>query len=560
MDTGLIIKIVGQVIGGLGIFLLGMKNMSEGMQAVAGDRLRKMITAVTDNRFLACVIGTLITGIVQSSSVTTVMVVGFVNSGFMTLMQSLGVILGANIGTTVTAWIIALKIGKFGLPILGVAAFFFLFSKKDKARYTALTLLGVGMVFFGLSTMGAAFKIPEVEQSLSATFSVLDATTFIGVMKCAFYGCLATMIVQSSSATIGITIVLAQGGIIGFDTAAALVLGLNIGTTVTAFLASIGTTTNAKRAAYAHIIFNVIGTLWFLPFFFRYVDGIDWLYEHVRDFMTKNPKMDDNVTAKIALIHTGFNVINTLIFLPIMGGLARLVEKIVPEKRVDKSKHLSYFDVRMLDTPALGIVQSQDQIKFMADSVQSMLDQLETRITTGVQAESTEKKIFRREEVLDNVQKEIFLFLSQMVGGQVPYEISAKAHEQMRMADEYESLSDYVVNVLKATKKLEENGLELTAEEKGKLMGLHERVADYVNEVNHYIKNESYVITSAWVYKEGLAISNCMKQLRREHITRLQEEKVSPLFSLVYTDMLNNYRRMKDHAVNIAEIAISERK
>jgi phosphate:Na+ symporter len=287
MEWHAVQDILFKVVGGLGIFLLGMKYMSEGMQAVAGSRLRKMISAVTDNRFAACLIGTLITGIVQSSSVTTVMVVGFVNSGFMTLMQAIGVILGANIGTTVTAWIIALKIGKFGLPVLGVAAFFFLFSKNERMRYTAMTLMGVGMVFFGLQTMGGAFKTPEVKEYLRQAFMVMDGTTYLGVMKCAFFGCLATMIVQSSSATIGITIVLAQGGIIGFDTAAALVLGLNIGTTVTAFLASIGTSTNAKRAAYAHIIFNVIGTLWLIPFFFAYVKGIDAIFVHLQDFLAK---------------------------------------------------------------------------------------------------------------------------------------------------------------------------------------------------------------------------------------------------------------------------------
>ena len=206
----MILDILFKVVGGLGIFLLGMKYMSEGMQAVAGSRLRKMISAVTDNRVMACFIGTLITGIVQSSSVTTVMVVGFVNSGFMTLMQAIGVILGANIGTTVTAWIIALNISKFGLPLLGVAAFFFLFSKRERVRYTAMALLGVGMVFFGLTTMGAAFKTPEVKEYLTQAFTVMDGTTYPGVLKCAFFGMLATMIVQSSSATIGITIVLAQ--------------------------------------------------------------------------------------------------------------------------------------------------------------------------------------------------------------------------------------------------------------------------------------------------------------------------------------------------------------
>ncbi len=436
MSTDLLLPILFKVIGGLGIFLLGMKHMSEGMQAVAGNRLRKMISAVTDNRIMACAMGTLITGIVQSSSVTTVMVVGFVNSGFMTLMQSIGVILGANIGTTITAWIIALKISKFGLPMLGVAAFFFLFSKRERVRYIAMALLGLGMVFFGLTTMGEAFETPEVKEYLTQAFTVMNGTTYLGVLKCAFFGCLATMIVQSSSATIGITITLVQTGIIGFDTAAALVLGLNIGTTVTAFLASIGTSTNAKRAAYAHVIFNVVGTLWLIPFFFIYLDGINWVFGHIQDFMVQNPKMKDLSTAKIALVHTGFNVINALIFLPLMHPLARLVEKIVPEKKIEEINRLTYFDIRMLDTPTLGIVQSKKQILFMAESVEKMGSWLGEVLASDEQLDGLENKIFHYENILDNVQKEIVVFLSNMITGQVPHDVMEEARRQMRMADE----------------------------------------------------------------------------------------------------------------------------
>ncbi len=558
MDWHSIQDILFKVVGGLGIFLMGMKYMSEGMQAVAGSKLRKMISAVTDNRIMACFMGTLITGIVQSSSVTTVMVVGFVNSGFMTLMQAIGVILGANIGTTVTAWIIALQIGKFGLPILGVAAFFFLFAKKERVRYTAMAALGVGMVFFGLTTMGDAFKSEEVNEYLRQAFAVMDASTFLGVLKCAFFGCLATMIVQSSSATIGVTIVLAQGGIIGFETAAALVLGLNIGTTVTAFLASIGTSTNAKRAAYAHIIFNVIGTLWLIPFFFKYIEGVDWIFSHIQEFMAKNPKMNDLTTAKIALVHTGFNLINTIIFLPLMKPLARLVERLVPEKKMDEINRLTYFDIRMLDTPALGIVQSKKQIRFMAESVEKMAGWLGEVLASKEQLDELESKIFHYENVLDNVQKEIMVFLGKMMTGQIPHEVMEEARHEMRIADEYESLSDYIVNVLKGHVKLRTNQLDITEEGHSDLLKLHNKVCEYIRMINDAEQNENTdILGRAQTGSE--AITCQMKEYRNSHLIRLSKSTTSPLHSLVFTDMLNNYRRMKDHALNIAEVVSGDK-
>ena len=558
MDWHSIQDILFKVVGGLGIFLLGMKNMSEGMQAVAGSRLRKMISAVTDNRLMACFMGTLITGIVQSSSVTTVMVVGFVNSGFMTLMQAIGVILGANIGTTVTAWIIALKIGKYGLPLLGIAAAFFLFSKKERVRYTAMTLLGVGMVFFGLETMGGAFKTPEVNEYLKSVFSIMDATTFSGVLKCAFFGCLATMIVQSSSATIGVTIVLAQGGIIGFNTAAALVLGLNIGTTITAFLASIGTSSNAKRAAYAHIIFNVIGTLWLIPFFFAYVQGIDWIFAKIQDFITSNSELKDDTTAKIALVHTGFNLINTIIFLPLMSPLAKLVEKLAPEKKKKPINHLTYFDIRMLDTPALGIVQSKKQVLFMAESVEKMETWLAEIMASSEPLDELEKKIFHYESILDNVQKEIMVFLGEMITGQVPHDVMQEARREMRMADEYESLSDYITNVLKGLIKLRTNQLDIPEEGRRELQKLHARVSEYIKMVNEAERNDDTDILGR-AHSDSEQITHQMKESRSHHLQRLAESKTSPLNSLVFTDMLNNYRRMKDHAFNIAEVIAGEK-
>ena len=253
-DTMLLAKMAFDVVAGLGVFLLGMKYMSEGLQTIAGRRLRTMIGAATSNRFMGMAVGTGVTCLVQSSSVTTVMVVGFVNAGFMTLTQAIGVIMGANIGTTITGWIIALKIGKYGLPIMGVAALVFAFAKKDRLKFLAMAVMGVGMVFFGLELMKNGFKPIRGMEEFESWFSVFQANSYFGVLKCAAVGCILTMVVQSSSATLGITIGLASTGVIPFHTAAALVLGENIGTTITAYLASIGTTTNAKRAAYAHVV------------------------------------------------------------------------------------------------------------------------------------------------------------------------------------------------------------------------------------------------------------------------------------------------------------------
>ncbi len=565
MDVSLFFEIVGKVVGGLGVFLLGMKHMSEGLQAVAGDRLRKIIGAVTNNRIMAVIVGVIVTCLVQSSSVTTVMVVGFVNSGIMTLMQAIGVIFGANIGTTITGWILVLKIGKYGLPILGIAAFFFLFSKKDRLRYIGMTIMGIGMVFFGLELMKEGFSPLRGLDEFTAWFHAFQATSYLGIIKCAAVGMVLTMIVQSSSATLGITIGLASTGVIEFQTAAALVMGENIGTTITAWLASLGTTTTAKRAAYAHVLFNLIGTAWFIalfPFAIKALSaligtrtGYNPLEIGIDDVGMDEAKFGMIVTAGIALTHTTFNVTNVVVFLPFAGLLGKLVTRMVPEKDTREISRLTYLDVRMLDTPSLGIVQSQGQLNFMAESVDTMIEQLGTLLASGKSNEKLEQKIFHREEILDNVQKEIFLFLSQMVSGQVPLDITTQAHMQMRIADEYESLSDYIADVLKGVKKVEYK-VEGTALET--LLTLHNRVADYIGKVNEHMKTENPDLMT-WAVTEGTAIGELMKEIRREHLVQLQKEEGSPFFSLAYTDMLNFYRRMKDHALNIAEVIAGEK-
>ena len=382
MTSNLWLNVLLQAIGGLGIFLLGMKYMSEGVQFVAGPRLRQMINLATHNRFMAVGMGTLVTCMVQSSSITTVMVVGFANIGLMNFIQAFGVIMGANIGTTITGWILVLDIGKWGLPIIGVAAFVHLLSRRDRPRYIALAILGLGMVFFGLELMKNGFKPLAVEPGFEDWFTRFSPDTYFGVLKCTMVGAVLTAILQSSSATLGITFGLAMAGVIDFPTASALVLGENIGTTITAFLASLGASTNARRASYAHILFNLFGVAWITAIFPYYIDMVAGFVEMSQGGNPDAVDMVDGVatfpfiTAGIAAAHSGFNIVNVLIFLPLMRPMNMLLIRIVPERAGEEPPHLTYFETGLVETPSLGVQQSKRDVLFMAESSTKMLDNL----------------------------------------------------------------------------------------------------------------------------------------------------------------------------------------
>ncbi len=560
MELSLFFNIIFQALGGLGIFLVGMRFMSDGLQAIAGERLRRMIRAMTRNRMLGVLTGLVVTCVVQSSTVTTVMTVGLVNSGLMSFIQSIGIIFGANIGTTITGWILVLEIGKYGLPILGIAAFFFLFAKSDRIRYIGMAVMGVGMLFFGLELMKNGFSPLRGHEGFKNWFHVFEATSYAGIIKCVIVGALLTMLVQSSSATLGITMGLAASGVIQFHTAAALVLGENIGTTITSFLASLGTTTAAKRAAWAHIIFNTLGTLWFVVFFpvvvplILRLTGYDPDYAVIRDGVETYPDM----LRSIALVHTSFNVINTIVFLPFVGLLALLIQKLIPEKRGKEISKLAYLDVRMAHSPSLGIVQSRGHIHRMADAVEKIFSYLDTILASPNAPSDLEQKVFRREAILDEMQKELSLFIGKLLAGEVPHRVSEEARAQIRMADEYETLSDYQTSVLKGWIKLRENDLEVSPEGLQDLQSLHQSVSKYVHKINQHMKNGSKINISE-ARREGDQITHRMKDIRKRHLQRLSEEKVTPFKSLIYLDLLNQYRRMKDHAVNVAEVIAGEK-
>jgi len=506
-------------------------------------------------------VGTGVTCLVQSSSITTVIVVGLVNSGIMALHQAIGVVMGANIGTTITGWILVLKIGKYGLPIIGVSVFIYLFSKKDRWRFLALTAMGLGMVFFGLEMMKNGFAPIKGDARFTEAFLWFNASTYIGVLKCAALGCILTFLVQSSSATLGITIGLAVTGAIPFETAAALVLGENIGTTITAWLASLGTTTNAKRAAYAHVLFNVFGVFWVTLIFHWYIQWVGAFIEWVHGTNPIGIVFDDFpskgqfaliVTVGIALTHTGFNVTNTLIFLPFVRHFARLLEKFIPDKAIKETPHLTSLNMRLIESPVIGIENSRAEIIKMGRGVHKMLEWTKEIIHQDQADEALIEKVFHREKIMDNVQAEVIEYLTNLLTGQVPYNITVEGRQQLRISDEYESISDYISNVLKANLLVKQNNMTWSDTQLVELDRIHDEVVRYVQMVSAGFEASQEDILSR-AETQGNTITKHVKEIRDAHLESLSVKKVDPVHSMSYMRMINAYRKIKDHALNIAE-------
>ena len=560
LDLKTLTQLLFPLIGGLGIFLLGMKSMSDGMQAVAGAKLRTLISWVTSNRIMATVVGTFVTTVVQSSSITTVMVVGFVNSGVMNLSQALGIIMGANIGTTITGWILVLKVGKYGLPILGIAAFAYLFSRSDRWRHWAMAIMGVGMVFFGLELMKDGCSVIKDMEGFNSWFQSFNADTYFGILGCALVGCVLTTIVQSSSATLGITISLATTGVITYETAAALVLGENIGTTITAYLASLGATTNARRAAYFHIIFNLIGVLWITAIFHGYINLVQWIIGDDVTAMVINEDGQEelNVTRTIAATHTIFNVANTLMFLPFLPLFVTMLKRLVPDKPYKEKPRLSDLDIRLLETPPMAIQQSRMEIEKMSDGCVKMMGWLQSLNEQEVQDRELTDRLKHRERVLDSVQDEVAAFVTHLLSASVSHDVAEEGRRQLRMADEYESVSDYIADLEKFDRKLRDSTLGYGPEQKSELAELHQLVTDLLETVNTALKQENRAVMNS-VETIDKKIRERIKSMRRRHLETLSSGPVEPQVSVAFLAALNAYARVRDHIRNIAELISGEK-
>ncbi|OHB65931.1 MAG: sodium:phosphate symporter, partial [Planctomycetes bacterium RBG_13_63_9] len=435
-------------------------------------------------------------------------------------------------------------------------------SKQDRVRYTAMTLMGLGMVFFGLELMKDGFSIIKDLPAFEAWFETFDATSYLGVLKCAAVGCILTFIIQSSSATLGITMGLASIGVIPLETAAALVLGENVGTTITAFLASLTTTVNAKRAAYFHVIFNVLGVLWvtaiFVPIYLPLIKWIAGMVVGTVPGAGPSGVVLKDVTFAIALTHTVFNVANTILFLPFVRTMASLLERIIPARAGKEKPHLTSLDIRLLQTAVIAIEQSRVEVLRMGFGCKELAAWLKEIISQEVPDRKLAQQAFHREEELDTVQDEIVAFIAHLLTGNVPLEVEADALHQLRMADEYESISDYLISILKSHLKLEESGLHFSDADSEDLLRLHEMVADYLQMVNEgYEKRRPAVLVEARA--QGGAITAHVKELREKFLARMSDEKLEPQVVVAYTSQLNSYRRVRAHALNVAEAMAGEK-
>jgi phosphate:Na+ symporter len=543
MDT---FKIIYTLLGGLGIFFYGMKQMSDALQQAAGDLITKTINSLTTNRILAVTVGILVTMIVQSSSVTTVMTVGFVNAGLMSLTQAIGVIFGSNIGTTITGWIISIKVGKYGLLLIALGIFPALFSKNQKAKNIGHAIFGIGMIFMGLELMSGAFKPLRTNAEFLNMISYFSGDDYGSYFASIVTGCLLTVIIQSSSAMLGITIALASTGVIGFNTAAALVLGENIGTTITAILASVGTSTNAKRAARAHAIFNILGVLVVFSFLPYYLNFIEWLVPGVADKVLEDGSKP-NIAQHIAASHTFFNVTSTIIFLPFLGTLARLVTKITPDKEGEGKPTLMMVGESSEILPATAIIQADAEVKKMKDILDRSHKVTVEYLKTGSYKDLAKVKDY--EQITDNIQKEVTVFLCKVMEKSMSTDQSKHTQALIKVADEYESIADYLERIVDYKSKIKGKELDgISTDEYEEYMVavwdfFHLSTVGLFNIEKHDIE---------LVNRKSEELRIWANDMRDRHLDRVSKGEYEALSALTYSDMVVALRKIRAHALNVA--------
>jgi phosphate:Na+ symporter len=538
-------NIIYTLLGGLGIFFFGMKFMSDGLQAIAGDAIRKIINSLTSNRFMAVGIGLLVTCIIQSSSVTTVMTVGFVNAGLMSLTQAIGVIFGANIGTTITGWIISIKVDKYGLLLVGLGFIPGLFSKSERWQHIGKAVLGVGLVFLGLQTMSAAFVPLRDNQAFLDSIAYFSGEHYGAYIASILMGCLLTMIVQSSSAMLGITMALATSGVIPYHTAISLVLGENIGTTITAILASVGANVNAKRAARAHACFNLFGVfvmLTILPYYFKLVDSLIPLDPR---FVAEDGSVP-YVAQHIALAHTLFNLSATILFIPFINQLAAFVTKITPDRDVKETPHLLMLGDPSNMLPAASIAQAESELKKMNDIVDRML-KVSKEFWMGEEADPKKHaKILDYERITDNIHKEITVFLCYVMEKSMSHQQSEQVQAMIKISDELESVADYIERLANYRERFK-TAEALNGESRAEFFGFMDEVSGFYDLVASGLE-DSKNLNMELIKAKDQELQLVADSIREKHLDRISKGTYQPVTALTYSDMVVALRKIRAHS------------
>ena len=546
----------------MALFLYGMKIMSEGLQKFAGDSLRRILTAMTTNRVTGVLTGVLITALIQSSSATTVMVVSFVNAGLLTLTQSIGVIMGANIGTTVTAWLISalgfkVDIAAFALPLLAFALPLF-FSGKSSRKSIGEFVFGFAFLFMGLQSLKA--NAPDLGANPEMLAFVQNYTDmgFFSIILFLFIGAILTMIVQASAATMAITLIMCANGWIDYHLGVALVLGENIGTTITANLAALTGNTQARRAALAHLVFNVFGVMWVLVLFYPFTNAVSWFVTHV--MKVSDPAVA--VSFKLAAFHTAFNISNTFIMIWFVSLIEKTVCTLIKPKVEDEEYRLRYITGGMLSTAELSILQAHKEISLFAERTARMFNMVKELFYEKNEETflKTYSRIEKYENISDRMEIEIANYLTEVSEGRLSSESKEEIRIMLRAVSEIESIADSCNNLARSIKRRNEFKSEFTEEQNKHLDHMFELVSGALNRMNlilhkpelvHDDINPSYNIENE--------INNYRNQLKSRNIEDINNKLYQYQDGVYYMDMVSESEKLGDYVLNVVQAVIEKK-
>jgi phosphate:Na+ symporter len=520
-----------QVAGGVGLFLYGIKLMSEALQYIAGDRMRHLIGTLTRTPLRGVFVGILVTILIQSSSGTTVMTVSFVNAALMTLNQAIGVIMGANIGTTVTAQIIAFKIKDMALPFIAVGVIFAMFGRSKKQRYVGNGIVGFGLLFMGMQTMESATAFMAQRQDL---FLALGKHPILAVLA----GTIVTMIVQSSAATIGLTMAMASQGLLGLDAAIPIILGDNIGTTITAILASIGTTRTAKQAAGAHVLFNLLGVIIFmifLPFYKALV-----------------VQTASDIGRQLANAHSIFNIVNTILFLPFTSQFTKLIQKIIPAGDIMEREGPVYLDRRLIAASSAAAVEAvRDELMHMGDIALKMA----SIVRQCFQEPPSERRLEEFQECersVNAINQGITTYASEIWQKGLSGEVSTVLGCYVNAAGDLERVGDHFENLTELSDVKLENGHRFSEQAEAEFWDMYDTVETALKRALDSVKNENVQEADDVIDNLEQRIDQQEKLYRQNHIERLNKGECDPERGIIFIDLLSNLERIGDHSHNIA--------
>ena len=544
------------LLGGLALFLYGMQMMSSGLEAAAGSRMKMILEKLTANRFLGVLVGAAITAVIQSSSATTVMVVGFVNAGMMTLNQAVWIIMGANIGTTVTGLLIALDVGELAPLFAFVGVALVVFVKKPQLQHFGQILAGLGVLFIGMDMMSSAMsplRESEAFIRLMSTFS----NPILGILA----GAAFTAVIQSSSASVGILQALANSGVIGLPSAVFVLFGQNIGTCITAVLAAIGTSRNAKRATIIHLMFNVIGTCIFTILFLVFpiahvIDGSLVLSGSLGQ--TISNLMPTSHAGQIALVHTSFNIITTIILLPLGNYLAKAAVKILPDRPGDKDEqlHLEYLTPIQVSSKDGGLGVSAIYVDQMQHELRRMMEMAKSNVEASFRSvlnrdEEELEHVEKTEEYIDFLNKEISLHVSRLITYETNEKASAVVSSFFTISGNIERIGDHADNLAGYTRMLNKRNISFTGVAHDEISSMRDICLEGINDLLSL--EAGNVEWLAQVSALEQRIDDMTNDYRRNHLERMRNGECSDEACILYSELLTDFERIGDHVLNIAQ-------